>query len=171
MRAIVRLLKLTVVPRINLTLVALFAVLCSASAGPTVFVTRHAEKADSTSKDPDLSDAGRARAESIARALKDAGITAIYVTEFKRTQQTAEPLSRRLGIAPTVISASATPDLIAQLKHAPGNVLVVGHGNTIPDVIKGLGLTGQIAVGESDYDNLFIVELGDPPRLLHLHIQ
>ena len=47
-----------------------------------------------TTKDPDLSDAGRARAESLANVLKDAGITAIYATELKRTQQTAAPLAR-----------------------------------------------------------------------------
>lgn len=157
--------------RVYLTLLALLAVLGNAVAGPTVFVIRHAEKADATSKDPDLSDAGRARAESIARTLRDAKITAIYVTEFKRTRQTAEPFARAIGMSPTVVPASAPADLIAQLKHASGNVLVVGHGNTIPDLMKGLGLTDPVAIGENDYDNLFVVELADPPRLLHLHIQ
>ena len=156
--------------RVNLTLVLLLSLFCHASAGPTLFISRHAEKADSTSKDPGLSEAGRARAESIARTLRDAKITAIYVTEFKRTQETAEPLARTTGISPTVVSASATADLVAQLRRASGNVLVVGHGNTIPDLTKALGLTDPIAIGENDYDNLFIVELTDPPHLLHLHL-
>ena len=156
--------------RLSLTLVLLLSLLCHASAGPAIFIIRHAEKADSTSKDPDLSDAGRARAESIARMLRDAKITAIYVTEFKRTQETAEPLSRATGISPTVVSASATTDLVAQLKRASGNVLAVEHGNTIPDVMKGLGLTDPITIGENDYDNLFIVDLTDPPHLLRLYL-
>jgi broad specificity phosphatase PhoE len=158
------------VHRLNLTLLALLALLGNAVAGPTIFVVRHAEKADSVSKDPDLSDAGRARAEAIARVLRDAKITAIFVTEFKRTQETAEPLARALGISPTVVSASSPADLIAQLKKASGHVLVVGHGNTIPDLIKGLGLTDPVAIAENDYDNLFIVELAEPPHLLHLHL-
>ena len=156
--------------RVNLTLLALFAFLGSALAGPDIFVIRHAEKADPNSKDPDLSAAGYSRAESIARALRDAKISAIYVTEFKRTQETADPVARALGITPTVVSAAATADLIAQIKHSSGNVLVVGHGNTIPDLIKGLGLTDPINIGENDYDNLFVIDLADPPRLLHLHI-
>ena len=75
-----------------------------AAAQHTVFLVRHAERADTTPgaarrwpTDPDLSDAGRARAESLAAALKDAKITAIYTTEFKRTQQTAAPLAKALG--------------------------------------------------------------------------
>jgi len=102
--------------------------------------------------------------------LRDAKITAIYVTEFKRTQETAEPLSRATGISPTVVSASATTDLVAQLKRASGNVLAVEHGNTIPDVMKGLGLTDPITIGENDYDNLFVVDLTDRPHLLRLHL-
>jgi broad specificity phosphatase PhoE len=155
---------------LSLTLVLLLCLFCHASAGPSIFIIRHAEKADSTSKDPDLSDAGRARAESVARILRDAKITSIYVTEFKRTQETAGPLSRATGISPTVVSASATKDLVAQLKRASGNVLAVGHGNTIPDVMKALGLTDSITIGENDYDNLFVVDLTDPPRLLRLHL-
>jgi broad specificity phosphatase PhoE len=67
------------------------ALLSTATAQSTIFVVRHAEKADAT-KDPDLSEAGRARAEALAKALRDAKIAAIYATEFKRTQQTAAPL-------------------------------------------------------------------------------
>jgi hypothetical protein len=46
---------------------------------------------------------------------------------------------------------------------------VVGHGNTIPDLIKALGITEPISVPENDYDNLFIVILAEKPQLLHLH--
>ena len=57
--------------------------------------------------DPDLSEAGRARAASLATALKDAGIVAIFTTEFKRTQQTAEPLAKALGLTVKVVKGDA----------------------------------------------------------------
>src|SRR6267154_5258496 len=70
------------------------------SAQPVVVIVRHAEKATNGGNDPDLSSAGRARAEALARILKDSGITAIFTSEFKRTQETA---------APTAISSHVTP--------------------------------------------------------------
>src|SRR5207302_7571372 len=63
----------------------------------TVFIVRHAEKADD-SKDAELSEAGRARAEALANMLRDSKIGVICTTEFKRTQQTAAPLAKALGL-------------------------------------------------------------------------
>lgn len=145
----------------------------AAAAQSTIFMVRHAEKGEATStnpaaNDPDLSDAGRARAESLAKMLKDSGITAIYATEFKRTQQTAEPLAKILGIKTTIIPAKETATLTAKLRDLRGNALVVGHGNTIPDLIKALGLATPINIGETDYDNLFVIVLDENPRLIRL---
>jgi len=146
----------------------LFVTISGASAQATIFIVRHAEKADAT-KDPDLSPAGRARAETLAKVLKDANITAIYVTEFKRTQETAAPLAHALGIEVTMVPAAATADLATKLKSASGNVLVVGHGNTIPDLMKALGIAAPLNLTDAEYDNLFIVVLEEKPRLLRLH--
>ena len=66
-------------------LLSIFVAVTIASAEPVVVVVRHAEKAASDGKDPDLSPAGRARAEALARILKDSGIATIFTTEFKRT--------------------------------------------------------------------------------------
>jgi broad specificity phosphatase PhoE len=139
-----------------------------ASAQATIFIVRHAEKADDT-KDPDLSPAGRARAEALAKVLRDANITAIYATEFKRTQETAAPLAHALGIEVTIVPAAAIADLATKLKSASGNALVVGHANTIPDLIKTLGIAAPLTLADADYDNLFIVVLEEKPRLLRLH--
>jgi len=139
----------------------------TATAQPTVFIVRHAERVDA-SADSDLSETGRARAEALAKMLKDKNITAIYATEFKRTQQTAAPLAKALGITVTTIPSKDKDALVAKLRASNSNVLVVGHGNTIPDLVKALG-TEPINIGENDYDNLFEIELGEKPKLIHLH--
>jgi broad specificity phosphatase PhoE len=142
----------------------------AANAQTSIFIVRHAEKADST-KDTDLSEAGRARAEALAKILRDANITAIYTTEFKRTQETAAPLAKALGIDPTNLAAKDTDALVAKLRDSHGNALVVGHGDTIPNLIKALGLSEPISIAENDYGNLFVVTLTDKPRLVRLHYQ
>jgi broad specificity phosphatase PhoE len=139
----------------------------TAAAQSTIFLVRHAEKA--SGDDPDLTEAGHARAESLATVLKDAGITAIYTSEVKRTQQTAAPLAKALRVEPAVILAKDSAALVAKLKSSSGNVLVVGHSNTIPEIIKALGITTSVNISDSDYDNLFLVVLEEKPRLVRLH--
>ena len=143
---------------------------------PTFFIVRHAERVDAASgspakmaSDPDLSEIGRARAESLGHLLRDAGVTAIYVTEYKRTQQTAAPFAKAIGINVTILPAKETAALIAKLQRSTGNALIIGHSNTLPEIIKGLGVSAPITITESDYDNLFVVTAGSPARLIHLH--
>lgn len=157
------------------TIVVLVLTSASAAAQQAVFVARHAERADAgaapamMATDPDLSDVGKARAQALAAALKDAGITAIYVTEYKRTQQTAEPLARTLGIHPTVVPAKDMSGLMENLKSAKGNVLVIGHANTVPEVIKQWGIAEPVKMGEADYDDLFLLTRADRAALVRLH--
>ena len=154
--------------RLGFYFLLLSAFLSTATAQSTIFIVRHAEKADAT-KDPDLSEAGRVRAEALAKTLRDANITAIYATEFKRTQQTAAPLAKALGITVTILPAKNNAALIAKLRASTGNALVVGHGDTIPDLIKALGISDPINIAENDYDNLFAVVLDQKPHLIRLH--
>lgn len=148
----------------------------SASAQPLVFLVRHAERADAGGKpagmmadDPDLSAAGRARAERLAQLLKDARITAIYTTEYKRTRQTAAPLAKTLGLEPVVVTSKDGASLIEKLKGTTGHVLVIGHSNTVPDAIKALGVTEAVTIGDQDFDNLFVVIRGPTATLVRLH--
>lgn len=153
-------------------LVPLFvaAVALEAAAQPLVFVVRHAERADGTSggsvmmaSDPELSDAGRARADALAALLRDAGITAIFATEFKRTQQTAAPLARALKIDPTLVSSRDTGKLAELVRQSKGAVLVVGHSNTVPEILAALGAKTPVTIGDSEFDNLFVVSPGGSP--------
>jgi broad specificity phosphatase PhoE len=147
----------------------LFVSVSVASAPPVVVIVRHAEKATEGGNDPGLSSAGRARADALARILKDSGITAIFTTEFKRTQETAAPTAASAHVAATVIPARDTAALVAKLHELNGNALVVGHGDTIPNVIKALGINTPINIPDDDYSELLIVTLGDKPQLFRLH--
>ncbi|HEY5035556.1 MAG TPA: phosphoglycerate mutase family protein [Chthoniobacterales bacterium] len=150
-----------------------FAFAASALAEPpVVFLVRHAERADADrkpEKDPDLSEKGKSRAEALARELRDAGITAIYTTEYKRTQETAAPLARSLGITPAIVPARETAALIRKIKAEAGNALIVAHSNTLSDIAKALGISATLKIGEADYDDLFIILTGARPQLIHLH--
>jgi broad specificity phosphatase PhoE len=152
-----------------LTFILFVLLMAPAGAQSTIFIVRHAEKAAGGGDDPDLSEAGRARAESLANVLKDAGISAIYTTELKRTQQTVAPLATSLHLEPAKIPAKDGSVLVAKLRGFSGNVLVVGHGNTIPDIIKALGIATPVNIADNDYDNLFVVVLEQKPRLIRLH--
>jgi probable phosphoglycerate mutase len=141
----------------------------AAAATPVIFIVRHAEKATAGGNDPDLSVAGRKRAEALARILKDARITDAFVTEFKRTQETAAPTAKAAHVTPTVVPANDVPGLAAKLRAVKGNALVVGHGNTIPDLVKALGIAEPTNIPEDDYAEIFVVSVGDAPQLLRLH--
>jgi broad specificity phosphatase PhoE len=138
-------------------------------AAPVIFVVRHAEKASTGGNDPDLSLAGQKRADVLVGILKDSQITAVFVTEFKRTQETAAPAAAAAHLSPTVVPANDVPGLVVKLRRLNGNALVVGHGNTIPDLMKALGITTPINIPDDDYTEIFIVSLCDSPQLVRLH--
>jgi phosphohistidine phosphatase SixA len=124
----------------------------------TVYIVRHAEKADN-SADPPLSAAGQARAEELAHVLGDEGLDAVFVTNFLRTQQTGAPVAVAAGVTPQQYQATATQSVVDTIlaDHIGDRVLVVGHSNTVDDIAAGLGATGLSDLGEDQFDRLFVV--------------
>ena len=141
----------------------------AAHAAPVVFMVRHAEKTSIGGNDPDLSLQGQKRADALAKILKDSQITSVFVTEFKRTQETAAPVAKAAHVSPTVVPANDIAGLVEKLRALNGNALVVGHGNTIPDVLKALGIATPVSIPDDDYNEIFAVLTGDTPQLLRLH--
>lgn len=129
----------------------------------TVILVRHAEKqvVPPENKDPDLSLAGEARAQEIARMFKDANIAELYVTQYKRTQQTVKPLAEQIKVPVTKIEAKQTENLVARIRehNAGQTVLVAGHNNTIPEIIAALGGPTLPIIPESEFDHLFILTI------------
>jgi broad specificity phosphatase PhoE len=127
----------------------------------TLILVRHAEKAivPPENKDPDLSLAGEARAQELARIFGDAGVTAIFATQYKRTQQSVKPLADKLGLTVNKLEAKETTELVKQIRaRAAGEVIfIAGHNNTVPEIIAAMGGPKLSIIPETEYDNLYIL--------------
>ena len=126
----------------------------------TVILVRHAEKnIEPSNPDPDLSPAGRARAQELVHVLGEEGVNAIYATQYKRTQDTVRPLAAKLGLSVNLVDAKNTQELVNQIitVHSGQTIFVAGHNNTVPEIIAALGGGNFPVIPESEYDNLFIV--------------
>ncbi len=154
-----------------LAALVLLSLTTPAVAQKAIVVVRHAEKVDE-SADPQLSAAGMARARALEKALKSMDIKAVYVTQYQRTWLTADDLMKARGLKPIQVQADATPQLVERMrKEFPDDVvLTVGHSNSVPRLLKILGVTETVEIGHDEYDNLFIVvpRASGAPTLLRL---
>lgn len=160
-----------------LALTALVAIVATLRSLPsaTVILVRHAEKAQDGSSDPPLTPEGAARAERLAAMLGAAGgtpITRVFSSEFRRTQETVQPLAQRLGVPVTVVPARDTAGLVGRLLTASSGAAVVsGHSNTVPMLIEEL-THGRAApvIADDDFGSLFIVHVAPlgPPSVVRL---
>jgi phosphohistidine phosphatase SixA len=125
------------------------------------YLVRHAEK--DTGFNPVLTPAGYIRAGELYRELKNKKISKIYVSQFRRSQLTSDSLRIYKKTDTLHYTADTTGDYLmnklALQKGPMKNVLIVGHSNTIPVIIKRLGITALdlIMIGDDEYDNLFLV--------------
>jgi len=126
-----------------------------------VILVRHAEKTivPPENKDPDLSPAGLSRAQELAKMFGNTGIAAIYVTQFKRTQQTVKPLADKIGIPVTQVEAKKTAQLVKQIRarNAGQVIFIAGHNNSVPEIIRAFGGPQLPIIPETEYDNLYIL--------------
>jgi broad specificity phosphatase PhoE len=127
----------------------------------TVILVRHAEKGTDDPKDPELSEAGKQRAQRLAQVLKQTRVDAIYSTPYKRTRNTVAPLAEAKGLSIVTYDPSKLEEVDQLLqKFAGGTIVVVGHSNTVPGIAN--YLTGKNEFqnfDESDYDNLLLITL------------
>lgn len=158
---------------------------CWVQEPTTVIVVRHAERADA-SANTNLSTAGVNRADELALAVADVSLDAVYSTEFCRTAQTAQPTAIAEGLPIRIPASSltgsdignctpaitvATTPLAASLnasdalaayvlsEHRGEGVLIVGHSNTVPEVVAALlpPAFSAVSVGSNEFDHLFVV--------------
>ncbi len=137
-------------------------------ATTTVIFVRHAEKATLPTEDPGLSEAGQQRAAELARQLVDAdvvpgvGVDAVYSTSYRRSVETAKPVADALDLPVLMYDASDTAAIIeAIVKEYKGKIiLVVGHSNTVPEMIANMGASKNVPeISEDEYDNIYVVTI------------
>lgn len=136
-------------------------------------LVRHAEK-ESTGTDPNLTLDGQARAEELKRILKNIPLGAVFSTNYNRTKQTAMPTATDKGLSLQTYDPAQPDPLVDGIltNHAGGAVLIVGHSNTIPDLLN--FLTGSNAypdIPDSQFDNLYIVSVYEKGKATVLHLK
>ncbi len=156
----------------------------------TVYVVRHAERAEDGSSDPPLSREGQARAQALQSVLGEVALSAIHTTHLKRTWQTAGPVAtaHSLEVQQHPIGSGEAAEHSARLarelieRHCGEQVLVVGHSNTVALIVAALSGRPEPELSEADYDFFYQVRLlpdgpatvirthyGHPNRALNKH--
>jgi phosphohistidine phosphatase SixA len=123
----------------------------------TYYVMRHLNTPEGV-RDPDLTEEGRRQAERLVVWFEGREPPAtIFVSSTKRARQTAAPLAARLGITPVVYDPADTPALIAEVLKEPPPVLIVGHSNTVPDIIAALGGERPAPLVHEDFGDVWTI--------------
>jgi broad specificity phosphatase PhoE len=134
----------------------------------TIIFVRHADTDQTMPQDIDapLNATGLARAESLADVLEFvdvvAGPDAIYVSDKKRTQQTAAPLADRIGIEPVIADhydvVGFMKDVLAD--HKREIVVIVSHSDAIAPLVEELHGSKNLAdYAPDEYDRVVLVTI------------
>jgi broad specificity phosphatase PhoE len=137
----------------------------------TFTVVRHAERADDGTDNPPLTDAGVARAARLAARLADARGVAVYASPYQRAQQTAQPTADVWGVPLTTYDPTqSASDLTRAAKnaHSAGAVLIVGHSDTVADIVADLCRCPVEPIAESEFGNLYTVQIGTNDEVVNV---
>ncbi len=127
----------------------------------TIYIVRHGEK-QLAGTDPELAVAGQARADKLSQILDGENIKHIFSTPYKRTRDTAAPTALAAGIEIQTYDPSNHDSLVAKLRSLEGNILVVGHSNTVSKLANYfIGEAEKFEdLDDIDYEYIYIVSLG-----------
>jgi len=142
--------------------VVLVSVLYLSSCSYNYYIVRHAEKltpAANMTSDVDLTPEGKQRATELARILKTKKVAYVYSTSTIRTLSTAAPTADFFGVEIRIYGPRPDEKFITELKSLKKNTLIVGHSNTVDDIVN--MLCGEIKIPADlqdwEYSNLFVV--------------
>lgn len=148
----------------NLLLLLSFILMLSACTSKnqpkTIYIVRHAEK-QLVGEDPELAFVGGFRAEKLAQILEDQDIKHIFSTDYKRTRSTVAPTATAAGVEIETYDVDNQEALVEKLRSLKGNVLVVGHSNTVSQLANYfVGESEKFAdLTELEYEFIYIVTL------------
>lgn len=129
----------------------------------TILLVRHAEKADATSQDPELSAEGKQRAERLVKKIGKFRPGAFYSTNYKRTRDTLAPLAAKRKKEVQIYDARQPQQLIEQImKSDTKRFLVSGHSNTIPALANLISKKELFKnLDDSEYSVIWLLKLRD----------
>lgn len=131
---------------------------CQCEPTLTVYLVRHAEKAEENGDDPALSELGKKRADGLLKALDGVDLQAVYATQFQRTQLTVTPAAKARGLTVEALDAGDVGGVVAKARgHRGGAVLIAGHSNTVPEIARELGVAETIVLDDGAYGDLFVI--------------
>ena len=122
--------------------------------GPDFYVMRHLDTTPGQ-QDPDLTPEGRRRAQALADWFTGEPPAVIFVSDTKRARQTAGPLATKLGLVPVVYDPRNTPGLIAEIVKSPNPALIIGHSNTVPDIVAALGGARPEPIADDQFGDIW----------------
>lgn len=134
----------------------------------TVYLVRHAEK--KSGSDPGLTETGVQRARDLAILLKDVGIEQVFSSPYRRTRETALPIAQALQLGLQEYDPRQLSDIAEIIRKLSGPVLVVGHSNTTPELVRLLGGTSK-PMEEWEYNRVYRLQVDaheTETLLLHL---
>lgn len=162
--------------RISIAMVILLSTILVTDANAqdditTLILVRHAEKVDD-SRDPELSDIGKQRAEKLAQLLGSQSIDAIYSTDYIRTKGTCAPVAAQKNVEVKLYDPRNMDQLDSMASENKGRtVLVCGHSNSTPRLANHFLKAQKFAdFDESDYGNILIVTIPSQgtPDVVHI---
>lgn len=136
------------------------ATVTPATSQPAIYVMRHLHTPVGA-PDPDLTEEGRRHAQLLSAWFRTDAPDVIYVSSTKRAQQTAAPLASRLRLTPKIYNPADTPGLVASVLQERGTVLIVGHSNTVPEIIERLGGQRPAPLVHEDFADVWRVQKSD----------
>jgi phosphohistidine phosphatase SixA len=135
----------------------------------TLILLRHADV--DVVPEPELNARGRERADALAELLAVAGVTSIFVSPALRTQQTAAPLAAKVGLVAQIVSTSQQTVTKALSTVAGEVVVVIGHSNTIPEMLHTLGDPMPATAILQGHEDLFIATVLGPNSVRVVHLK
>ncbi|MFC3416044.1 SixA phosphatase family protein [Algoriphagus hitonicola] len=143
------------------TLIGLLASCNSQNSPKTIYIVRHAEKQLVEDPDPELLQVGQVRAKKLAQILENQEIKHVFSTDYKRTQLTVQPTAQQAGLEIQSYDPSNHDALVEQLRSLEGNILVVGHSNTVSQLANYFVGEGEKYedLKEIEYDFIYEVSL------------
>ncbi|TKD50014.1 SixA phosphatase family protein [Sphingomonas baiyangensis] len=143
--------------------VALLAGCAGEAPSQTVYVMRHLHTPEGVT-DAELTPEGHAAARTLAAQLEGQKLAAVFTTDFRRSRASVAPLLAARAMTAQLYDHRDPDALVARIRAVEGDVLVVGHSNTVPELVEKLGGARPAPMTHPDFGDLWVIRAGTSVR-------